>query len=89
MKMLFLLVEQPRFAAASGEVQPEELYARAHQPHSQPDARRSRRVLGAVLSSLTVHQERMMAASGNGFATATELADTLVRRCGLPFRTEA
>jgi argininosuccinate lyase len=45
------------------------------------------RVLGAVLSSLTVHRERMAAASGNGFATATELADTLVRRCGLPFRT--
>ena len=45
------------------------------------------RVLGAVLSSLTVHRERMAAAAGNGFATVTELADTLVRRCGLPFRT--
>jgi argininosuccinate lyase len=45
------------------------------------------RVLGAVLSSLTVHRERMAEASGHGYATVTELADTLVRRCDLPFRT--
>jgi argininosuccinate lyase len=45
------------------------------------------RVLGAVLSSLTVHVDRMAAAAANGFATATELADTLVRTCDLPFRT--
>lgn len=45
------------------------------------------RVLKAVLDSLVVHRERMAAAAEQGYATATELADTLVRRCGLPFRT--
>lgn len=45
------------------------------------------RVLAAVLRTLTVHVERMAATSDSGYATATELADTLVRRCGLPFRT--
>jgi argininosuccinate lyase len=45
------------------------------------------RVLAGVLGTLTVHTDRMAAAADNGYATATELADTLVRRCGLPFRT--
>ena len=44
------------------------------------------RVLSAVLRTLTVHADRMAAAADHGYATATELADTLVRRCGLPFR---
>src|SRR5205823_1595573 len=44
------------------------------------------RVLTATLSSLTVHTNRMSAGADGGYATATELADTLVRRCGLPFR---
>jgi argininosuccinate lyase len=44
------------------------------------------RVLAATLSSLTVHVDRMSAGADGGYATATELADALVRRCGLAFR---
>jgi argininosuccinate lyase len=35
---------------------------------------------------LKVDPERMAAAAGAGYATATDLADWLVRRLGLPFR---
>lgn len=45
------------------------------------------RILAGVMQSLTVHRQRMAAAADSGYATATELADVLVRRCGLPFRT--
>lgn len=40
-----------------------------------------------MLSTLTVHRERMLKSSAEGLSTATELADTIVRRTGLPFRT--
>lgn len=40
-----------------------------------------------VLETLHWHTERMATLAGRGFTTATELADTLVRECGLPFRT--
>jgi argininosuccinate lyase len=42
-------------------------------------------VLPALLTSLTFHTERMRQAAGEHFATATDLADYLVRK-GLPFR---
>jgi argininosuccinate lyase len=42
-------------------------------------------VLPPMLTSLTFRAERMRAAAGENFATATDLADYLVRK-GLPFR---
>jgi argininosuccinate lyase len=42
-------------------------------------------VLPPMLASLTFRTERMRAAAGENFATATDLADYLVRR-GVPFR---
>ncbi len=42
-------------------------------------------VLPPLLASLTFHTERMRQAAGEHFATATDLADYLVRK-GLPFR---
>jgi argininosuccinate lyase len=42
-------------------------------------------VLPGMLSSLTFRTDRMRAAAGENFATATDLADYLVRK-GLPFR---
>jgi len=42
-------------------------------------------VLPPMLASLTFHAERMLTAAGENFATATDLADYLVRK-GLPFR---
>ena len=40
-----------------------------------------------MLSSATFNTDRMKEEAGKGFSTATELADTLVRTYGLPFRT--
>jgi argininosuccinate lyase len=42
-------------------------------------------VLPPMLSSLTFHTDRLRQAAGEHFATATDLADYLVRK-GLPFR---
>jgi argininosuccinate lyase len=50
------------------------------------ETRLAARLFSAILGTLIVRTDRMAAASGSGFTTATELADTLVRRCGLPFR---
>jgi argininosuccinate lyase len=51
------------------------------------DTKESLRLLIDMLSSATFHKERMNEEAGKGFSTATELADTLVRTYGLPFRT--
>ncbi len=40
----------------------------------------------AVLDTLEVNVEHLRERAGAGFTTVTELADTLVRRCNLPFR---
>jgi argininosuccinate lyase len=40
-----------------------------------------------LLRTMQVKKDRMMELSRKGFSTATELADTLVRQCGFPFRT--
>ena len=39
-----------------------------------------------MMHSLGVNKDAMRAAAGNGFSTATDLADWLVREAGLPFR---
>jgi len=51
------------------------------------DAKESLRLLVDMLSSATFDTERMKEEATKGFSTATELADTLVRSYGLPFRT--
>ncbi|HEV7283569.1 MAG TPA: hypothetical protein VGN75_01845, partial [Kaistia sp.] len=44
------------------------------------------RLLDAVLAKLAVRPERMLQATEDGFGTATELADTIVRETGMSFR---
>ncbi|MED5565006.1 MAG: argininosuccinate lyase, partial [Pseudomonadota bacterium] len=39
-----------------------------------------------MMEKLTPVPERMLAAAGNGFSTATDLADWLVRKADVPFR---
>jgi argininosuccinate lyase len=51
------------------------------------DAKQSLRLLNDMLASATFNPARMAEEAGKGFSTATELADTLVRNFGLPFRT--
>jgi argininosuccinate lyase len=51
------------------------------------DAKESLRLLIDMLSTANFDTERMKEEAGKGFSTATELADTLVRIYGLPFRT--
>jgi argininosuccinate lyase len=45
------------------------------------------RILDGCVSSLKFDTRRMEQSSGAGFSTATELADSLVRITGMPFRT--
>ena len=40
----------------------------------------------ALIDTLAVNTEHLLKRSAAGFTTVTELADTLVRECGLPFR---
>ena len=51
------------------------------------DAVESLRLLADMLASASFDTKRMGEEAGKGFSTATELADSLVRSCGLPFRT--
>jgi len=44
-------------------------------------------LLAGMLASATFDTERMSGEAGKGFSTATELADTMVRQYGIPFRT--
>jgi argininosuccinate lyase len=44
------------------------------------------RLLDAVVAKLAVRPERMLQATEDGFGTATELADTIVRETGMSFR---
>lgn len=41
----------------------------------------------AVFETLTLHEAHLARRAGEGFTTATELADALVREAGLPFRS--
>ncbi len=51
------------------------------------DAKVSLCLLAGMLASAEFDTKRMREEAGKGFSTATELADTLVRSFGLPFRT--
>jgi argininosuccinate lyase len=51
------------------------------------DAKTSLCLLSDMLASAEFDTKRMKDEAGKGFSTATELADTLVRSYGLPFRT--
>ncbi|MFA4878244.1 MAG: argininosuccinate lyase [Methanoregula sp.] len=51
------------------------------------DARASTRLLAGMLASAQFNTRMMKEEAGKGFSTATELADTLVRSYGIPFRT--
>jgi argininosuccinate lyase len=51
------------------------------------DAKHSSRILVDMLSTATFDTGRMQEEAGKGYATATDLADMLVRRYDLPFRT--
>lgn len=51
------------------------------------DAKHSTALLAEMLASATFNPERMRQEAGFGAAMATELADMLVSRFGLPFRT--
>lgn len=51
------------------------------------ETRASVRVLSGAIETARFVTERMAAEAGRGGSTATELADTLVREFGLPFRT--
>jgi argininosuccinate lyase len=51
------------------------------------DAKASLRLLIDMLSTATFDAARMQEEAGKGYATATDLADMLVRRFNLPFRT--
>lgn len=50
-------------------------------------ARSTVRILDGCISSLKFNLDRMEKSSGTGFSTATEIADSLVRITGMPFRT--
>jgi argininosuccinate lyase len=39
-----------------------------------------------MIDDMTVHEDALRRAAGAGFATATDLADWIVRKLGLPFR---
>jgi argininosuccinate lyase len=42
--------------------------------------------MAGMIADLEPNRDRMAAAAGSGFSTATDLADWLVRELGLPFR---
>lgn len=46
----------------------------------------SLRLLSGIISTLIVHEERMLASVKASWATASNLADAIVRECGLSFR---
>lgn len=49
--------------------------------------RASVRISSGVIDTMKVNTERMEEMAATGFTTATELADTIVRECKIPFRT--
>ncbi len=50
-------------------------------------SRRTVRLLTGMISTATFRKDRMEAEAGQGYSTATDLADMLVREYRLPFRT--
>ncbi len=51
------------------------------------DAKHSSGLLAGMLETATFNTERMREEAGRGYSTTTDLADMLVRRLNLPFRT--
>lgn len=51
------------------------------------DAKHSTRILADMLSSASFNTEEMAAEAGRGYSTATDLADLLVQKYGMVFRT--
>ncbi len=51
------------------------------------DAKHSTRILADMLASASFNAGQMAAEAGKGFSTATDLADHLVQKFGIPFRT--
>jgi len=51
------------------------------------DTKHSTRILADMLSSASFNTEKMAAEAGNGYSTATDLADYLVQKYCVPFRT--
>ena len=49
--------------------------------------RTSLRIAAGMLASMKINKNVLAEQSVTGFTTATELADTLVRECDIPFRT--
>jgi argininosuccinate lyase len=50
-------------------------------------SRSSARIMAGAVSTLKINKKEMARKSTMGFTTATEIADTIVRATGLPFRT--
>jgi argininosuccinate lyase len=50
-------------------------------------SRSSIRIMTGAMSTLKINKKEMARKSTAGFTTATEIADTIVRATGLPFRT--
>ncbi len=50
-------------------------------------ARASTRICSGAIDTMEVNMKRMQEMAASGFTTATELADTIVRTCGISFRT--
>jgi argininosuccinate lyase len=51
------------------------------------DAKHSTSLLNDMLLTASFNRQRMREEAGKSYSTATDLADMLVRKCGLPFRT--
>ncbi|NPE28429.1 argininosuccinate lyase [Methanococcoides sp. SA1] len=49
--------------------------------------RASVRVMNGMMATMSINKENMAGLATAGFTTATELADTMVRVCDIPFRT--
>jgi len=49
--------------------------------------RASVRIMNGMMATMTINKENMAGLATAGFTTATELADTMVRVCDIPFRT--
>jgi argininosuccinate lyase len=61
--------------------------ATPHMWKAMQTTRSSVRMTEGMVRTMTVNREIMASQSTMGFTTATELADTLVRATGIPFRT--
>ncbi|MCG7848685.1 MAG: argininosuccinate lyase [ANME-2 cluster archaeon] len=44
-------------------------------------------IASGIISTMTINEDKLSSSANTGFSTATELADTIVRTTGLPFRT--